>query len=415
MPERHLLDVLCHTQHYCDWAGAYGPITGVEPKMGQVIERYILTNFAYGTRLGPTQAAKHVKGDITAHTLSLINRRHITAKTLDHARKRLANCYKRFELIKAWGDGSSCAADGTLHALQDENLFTEPHFRYKQKGGIAYHHVADNYILLFSTFIPCGVWEAVEIIEGLLRNDSDIQPDIIHADTQGQSTVVFAIAYLLGFQLMPRIRQWKDLTLFRPDEHTTYQYIDSLFGDPIKWDLISTHWQDMMQVVLSIKAGKASSSVLLRKLGNYSRKNRLYLAFQELGRVIRTEFLLSYIADVSLRESITAATNKAEAYNALSDWVSFGAPKLVASNDDKEMEKAIKYNGILTNAVILQNTVDMSNAINELSAEGMTVRKSDLAYLSPYPVRHLKRFGDFVVDLQNAPGPIDRSQRLNLQ
>jgi hypothetical protein len=35
---------------------------------------------------------------------------------------------------------------------------------------------------------------------------------------------------------------------------------------------------------LSIKAGKISSAMLLRKLGNYSRKNRLYKAFRELGR-----------------------------------------------------------------------------------------------------------------------------------
>ncbi|MBI3605666.1 MAG: Tn3 family transposase [Nitrospirae bacterium] len=36
----------------------------------------------------------------------------------------------------------------------------------------------------------------------------------------------------------------------------------------INWKLIETHWEDMMQVVLSIKMGKISSSVLLRKLGN---------------------------------------------------------------------------------------------------------------------------------------------------
>lgn len=33
--------------------------------------------------------------------------------------------------------------------------------------------------------------------------------------------------------------------------------IDSLFGDPIKWDLIETHWQDMMQIVLSIQLEKS--------------------------------------------------------------------------------------------------------------------------------------------------------------
>ncbi len=64
-------------------------------------------------------------------------------------------------------------------------------------GGPAYHHVSDRYVALFSHFIPCGVWEAVYIIDGLLKNKSDIQPDTFHADTQGQSTPVFALAHLL--------------------------------------------------------------------------------------------------------------------------------------------------------------------------------------------------------------------------
>ena len=47
------------------------------------------------------------------------------------------------------------------------------------------------------------MWEAVYIIEGLLKNASDIQPDTIHADRQGQSLPVFGLAALLGFDLLP--------------------------------------------------------------------------------------------------------------------------------------------------------------------------------------------------------------------
>ena len=71
---------------------------------------------------------------------------------------------------------------------------------------IAYHHVADSYVALFSHFIPCGTWEAIYIIEGLLQNAAEIQPETVHADTQGQSAPVFALAHLLGIKLMPRIR-----------------------------------------------------------------------------------------------------------------------------------------------------------------------------------------------------------------
>ena len=55
---------------------------------------------------------------------------------------------------------------------------------YGGYGGIAYHHVADNYVALFTHFIACGVWEAVYIIDGLLKNASELQPKAVASDTQ---------------------------------------------------------------------------------------------------------------------------------------------------------------------------------------------------------------------------------------
>lgn len=208
--------------------------------------------------MGPTQAAKHIKADITAHMLSWVNRRHVTPSVLDKAMTTIF--LTRFKSSGHGGTGKSCAGDGTICYIREENLIAEYHIRYGHRGGIAYHHVSDQYIALFSTFIPCGVWEAVEIIEALLKNQSDIKPDTVHADTQGQSTVVFALAYLFGIKLMPRIRNWKDLKFFRPTKNSKYKHIDSLFSDTIDWKLIETHWADLVQVVLSIKTGKMSVS-----------------------------------------------------------------------------------------------------------------------------------------------------------
>ena len=55
------------------------------------------------------------------------------------------------------------------------------------------------------------------------------------------------------------------------------------------------HWADLMQVVLSIREGRLSSPLLLRRLGTESRKNNVYKAFCELGRVIRTITLLRFV------------------------------------------------------------------------------------------------------------------------
>ena len=114
------------------------------------------------------------------------------------------------------------------------------------------------------------------------------------------------------------------MNLFRPSKTTHYRHIDSLFTDVIDWSLIETHLPDMLRVVLSIRAGRISASTLLRKLGTYSRKNRLYQAFQELGRVVRTAFLLRYLNDASFAAMIQAATNKSEAFNGFVQWLFFG-------------------------------------------------------------------------------------------
>lgn len=262
---------------------------------------------------------------------------------------------------------------------------------------------------LFSHFIPCGVWEAIYIIDGLLKNKSDVQPDTIHGDTQAQSSPVFALTYLLGIKLMPRIRNWKDLKFYRFDKSHEYKHIDSLFSDTIDWQLIEIHWKDMLQVILSIKAGKITPSILLRKLNNYSHKNKLYQAFRELGRVIRTVFLLQYISDIDLRKHITASTNKMEAYNGFSKFFFFSGEGIISENDPDEQEKRIKYNDLVSNAVILQNVADMTYILKELSVNGVEFTKSDVAALSPYLTRHIKRFGDYVIDLENVPNAIDMS------
>lgn len=105
--------------------------------------------------------------------LSFVNRRHVTAQKIDAAIRDILNQYNTLSLPKLWGDGKTAAADGTKFDLYEENLLSEYHIRYGGYGGIAYHHISDTYIALFSHFIPCGVWEAVYIIDGLLKNKSD--------------------------------------------------------------------------------------------------------------------------------------------------------------------------------------------------------------------------------------------------
>jgi TnpA family transposase len=407
MPERNLIDVLCAAEHHTGWAGRMGPLSGSEPKLEDARERYLMTAFCYGTNMGPAQTARHTRGLVTAHELGYVNCRHVSVQKLDAATTDVINAYAGLDLPRVWGTGETAAADGTKIELRENTLMSEYHVRYGGYGGIAYHHVSDTYVALFTHFISCGVWEAVYILDGLLKNASEIRPKTVASDTQGQSAPVFGLSYALGIELKPRIRNWKDLTLFRPDKDSHYEHVDRLFSGEIDWELIEAHWKDVMRVIVSIRAGKILPSTLLRKLGNYSRKNRLYRAFREIGRAVRTEFLLRFLSSQDLRRQITAATNKAESYNGFSKWLLFGGEGLIPDLDPEDREKRLKFNQLLAGSVVLQNVADMTRALRSLAEEGYPLRREDVAQLSPYLTEHVKRFGDYVVDLKTVPDPLD--------
>lgn len=367
-------------------------------------ERYLLTVFAMGCNLGPNQAARHLSNGVTPHQLSYANQRHMSLDQLDNACRDLTELYLRLELPKLWGEGKKVAADGTQHDFYDQNLLVGMHFRYRRMGAVAYRHVADNYIAVFRHFIPPGVLEAVYVIEGLMKAGLSVQADTVYSDTHGQSETVFAFTHLAGIQLMPRIRNWKDLRFYRPEKGMRFRHIDRLFSDVVDWKLIRDHWRDLMQVSISIQAGKIASPMLLRKLSQEGRHNRLFAAARELGRVLRTVYLLRWISSKEMRQEVSATTNKIESYHAFTKWLDFGGD-VINENDPNEQQKRVRFIDLVASSVILQNTVDMMRVLQEMYADGEPVSAADVEYLSPYMTSGIKRFGNYHLDLKRPPEP----------
>lgn len=411
LPQTSIIDVLTDTEKWLNLHGNFTPLSGNESRLNEAQKRFITTLFCYGCNLGPTQTARSIKG-ISSRQVAWLNLKHATEERLDKAIVQVVNAYNKFDLPKYWGTGRHVSADGTKWDLYEQNLLSEYHIRYGGYGGIGYYHVSDTYIALFSHFIPCGVYEAVYILDGLMSNKSDIQPDTLHGDTQAQSYPVFGLAYLLGINLMPRIRNIQDLTLCRPDKRYRYQNIDSLFTGHVNFKLIETHLRDMLRVAVSIKKGQITASTILRRLGTYSRKNKLYFAFRELGKVVRTLFLLRYIDEIELRKTIHSATNKSEEFNNFTKWLFFGGQGIIAENIRHEQRKVVKYNQLVANMVILHNVEQMTQALKTFADDGQGLTKEVLGGLSPYRTAHINRFGDYTLDLRRKVQPLNFNAKI---
>ena len=73
----------------------------------------------------------------------------------------------------------------------------------------------------------------------------------------------------------------------------------------------------------------------------------------------------------------------------------------------QDQEKRIKYTDLVANAVILQNTGDLTEAVRDWVASGYEVKREDLALLSPYWTGHIKRFGDYILEWDELPLPLE--------
>ena len=279
MPLTNIVEVFMDIEQWLTASDAFKPLSCYDSKIKDYSMRFVATAFSYGCNVGPVQAERCLQKYSRKQIAWLFNH-HITDYRLNKATEKIINAYNQFELPKSWGTGETASVDGTHWSVYTNNLLAEHHIRYGQYGGIGYYHVSDQYIALFSNFIPCGVYEATFIFDGVIENESSLQPKTIHGDTGAQSEVVFAFAYLLAIQLMPRIRNFKHLKYYRPvtTDSVSFEHIESIFtNDLIDWGLIEAHYHDMLRVVMSIQTGKIKASTILLTFRSRLDRNSDYL------------------------------------------------------------------------------------------------------------------------------------------
>ena len=135
-------------------------------------------------------------------------------------------------------------------------------------GGIAYRQLSNTYIALFSHFIPCGLWEAVYIIEGLLKKTPATSSPTRSTQTRRASRCRSSASRpCRGSTCCPASGTRTTWSSTGRTRGTRYQHIDSLFGDElVDWDLIEAHWSDLLRTAISIRENRSHRSRCCRQV-----------------------------------------------------------------------------------------------------------------------------------------------------
>jgi hypothetical protein len=180
-------------------------------------ERLLLVAYAYGTNTGISAVAAGNHGHTEAD-LRYVARRYFTIDGARSVAVQLADATFAARDPAIWGQSTTTVASDSTHVrAYDQNLFTEWRSRYGGRGVLIYWHVEKKSMVVHSQLISCAASEVAAMVEGAMRHGTSMQLEGNYLDSHGQSEIGFAITRLLGFDLLPRIKQINKTRPYRPD------------------------------------------------------------------------------------------------------------------------------------------------------------------------------------------------------
>ena len=167
----------------------------------------------------------------------------------------------------------------------------------------------------------------------------------------------FATEPLLGLQFSPRIADIGGARFWRVDGKADYGVLDDLAANRINTRLIVEHWDDLLRLAGSLKLGVVRATDLTRVLQTNDRPTRLARALQELGRLIKSLYMLRFIDDETYRRRILVQLNRGESRHLLARTIFHGKRGELRQRYREGQEDQLGALGLVVNLVVLWNTI----------------------------------------------------------
>ncbi len=278
---------------------------------------------------------------------------HVIVRNLQEANRILLDTWDERNLGLTWGRGEGVAADGRSIAASERTLLAGYHFRHRRSGVTLYWLVRDDWMAARVGVIGNHEWESWYLLDGMLAPVGGRLPDWATGDTHGQHLALWGLSCLMGKEIRARFRQLSHVKLYHDNPRSALPLVDV---QRINWRVIEHAIPSLARLAAAVRDGQLSAKDVLRTW-NIIDGNGLNVteALRELGKAVRTRFILRYAMDESMRVEIQSACNRIESWNSFQQALFWGHGGRLRATDPARQEIDALCMQLLMNSIVFYN------------------------------------------------------------
>jgi len=407
LPRVDLTDLLIEVDGWTSFMRHFTHAAGAQPRTPDLMKHLhasVLTQ-AWNFWL---QEVAHT-ADLSYDRLRWVTRWYLRDETIKPGFTELVNFHHRLPLTQLWGGGTLSSSDGQRFPVAPKSRTARVIRKYGLKPIVTFYSWTSDQGSQYGTKPVISTdRDGRYVLDEIMDNESDLNILEHTTDTTGYTEIVFALFDLLGMQFSPRIRDMADTQLYRMDRRARYSNLHSMIKGTINQKRILKHSDEMLRIAASIKDGCVTASLLIGKLNSYPQKNAIARALQEYGHILKSIAILKCLDSEQHRRRINRQLNKGEELHQLRSFIAYGNRGVLQKAQPEEHADQAACLNLVTNAVVVWNTVYMQAVIKRLRKEGHKISDEDAKHVSPGRFGHINRLGRYNFDV----GAGSRRQRL---